>query len=127
MSIEIIATDKAAPAVGQYSQGTKAGNMVFTSGQLHIDPKTGEMLEGDIKDQARLALNNVKEVLKAGGARLEDVVKVTVFVQDVDQFGKINEVYGEFFSTHKPARSLVEVARLPLGGQVEVEAIAVIK
>lgn len=127
MSIEILSTEKAAPAVGQYSQGTKAGNMVFTSGQLHIDPETGEMIGGDIKDQARLALNNVKEVLKAGGANLEDVLKVTVFVQDIEQFADINEVYTEFFPTHKPARSLVEVARLPLGGQVEVEAVAFVK
>ena len=124
MSIEFIKTDKAPAAVGPYSQGTKIGNMIFTSGQLHIDPETSQLVEGDIKDLARLALNNVKEVLKAGGASIEDVVKVSVFVQDIDQFGAINEVYAEFFDEHKPARSLVEVAKLPLGGQIEIEAIA---
>ena len=127
MSIEFIKTDKAPAAVGPYSQGTKVGNMIFTSGQLHIDPETSKLVEGDIKDLAKLALNNIKEVLKAGGASVEDVVKVSVFVQDIEQFGAINEVYADFFGDHKPARSLVEVAKLPLGGQIEIEAIASIK
>ena len=127
MTIELLQTEKAPAAVGPYSQGTKVGNMVFTSGQLHIDPSTGVLAEGDIQDLARLSLNNVKAVLEAGGASMEDVVKVSVFVQDIAQFSKINEVYAEFFTDHKPARSLVEVAKLPLGGQIEIEAIAVIK
>ncbi len=127
MSIEFIKTDKAPAAVGPYSQGTKIGNMIFTSGQLHIDPETSQLVEGDIKDLARLALNNIKEVLSAAGADVEDIVKVSVFVQDIDQFGAINEVYADFFGDHKPARSLVEVAKLPLGGQIEIEAIASIK
>lgn len=126
MTIEFIATDKAPAAVGPYSQGIKVGNMIYTSGQLHIDPKTGKLLEGDIQEQARLCLENVKAILNEAGASMENVVKVTVFVQDVSKFSLINEVYAEYFSEHKPARSLVEVAKLPLGGQIEIEAVAVI-
>lgn len=126
MAIEFIATDKAPAAVGPYSQGIKAGNMVFTSGQLHIDPKTGKLLEGDIQEQTRLALENVKAVLNEAGASIENVVKITVFVKDVSKFSLINEVYAEYFSEHKPARSLVEVAKLPLDGQIEIEAVAVL-
>ena len=126
MSLELIATKKAPGAVGPYSQGVKAGNMIFTSGQLAIDPETGELLTGDIQKQARMSLENVKAVLAAGGATMEDVVKVTVFVEDVSKFSLINEVYAEYFSDHKPARSLVEVAKLPLNAEIEIEAIAVI-
>ncbi len=127
MSLEILKTETAPAAVGPYSQGIKAGNMVFTSGQLHINPETGELVEGDIKAITRQCLDNVVEVLKAGGATIEDVVKVSVFVNDIEKFGQINEVYAEYFSDHKPARSLVQVAKLPLNGQVEIEAIAVVK
>ncbi len=127
MSLELIATKKAPGAVGPYSQGVKAGNMIFTSGQLAIDPETGELLTGDIQKQARMSLENVKAVLAAGGATIEDVVKVTVFVEDVSKFSLINEVYAEYFSDHKPARSLVEVAKLPLNAEIEIEAIAVKK
>lgn len=127
MSLEILKTEAAPAAVGPYSQGIKAGNMVFTSGQLHINPETGVLIEGDIQDIARQCLDNVVEVLKAGGASLKDVVKVTVFVTDVEQFSKINEVYAEYFTEHKPARSLVQVAKLPMNGQVEIEAIAMVK
>lgn len=126
MSLELLNTDKAPSAVGPYSQGVKAGNMVFSSGQLPIDPKTGVLLTGDIKAQAKMSLENVKAVLAAAGATMEDVVKVTVFVTDIKQFSDINEVYGQYFSNHKPARSLVEVSKLPLGGEIEIEAIAVI-
>jgi 2-iminobutanoate/2-iminopropanoate deaminase len=125
MKLELLKTDKAPAAVGPYSQGVKAENIVFTSGQLPINPETGELLTGDIKAQARRSLENVKAVLEAAGASLEDVVKVSVFVADINQFSDINEVYGEFFSNHKPARSLVEVAKLPLGGEIEIEAIAI--
>lgn len=126
MSLELIATKKAPAAVGPYSQGVKAGNVIYTSGQLHIDPSTGEVLRGDIQDLTRQSLNNVKAILEEAGASLEDVVKVTVFVKDMGKFSLINEVYGEFFSDHKPARSLVEVSKLPLDGEIEIEAIAVI-
>lgn len=127
MSLELLATDKAPAAVGPYSQGVKAGNLVFSSGQLPINPETKEMLTGDIQEQTRLSLENVKAVLAAGGASLEDVVKVTVFVTDIGKFSLINEVYGEYFSNHKPARSLVEVSKLPLNGEIEIEAIALVK
>lgn len=126
MSLELLATDKAPAAVGPYSQAVKAGNIIYTSGQLPIITETGELLKGDIQKETRLALENVKSILAAGGATLEDVVKVTVFVTDIGQFSLINEIYGEFFSTHKPARSLVEVSKLPLGGDIEIEAIAII-
>lgn len=126
MALEILQTENAPAAVGPYSQGVKAGNIVFSSGQLHINPETGKLVEGDIKDITKQCLENVKAVLAAGGATLEDVVKVTVFVTDIGQFSEINSVYAEYFSDHKPARSLFEVAKLPAGGQVEIEAIAVI-
>ncbi len=124
MSLKLLSTKKAPGAVGPYSQGAKAGNLIFTSGQLPIDPESGELLKGDIKKQAKQSLENVKAILEAAGAGLEDVVKVTVYVVDIKQFSLINEVYSEYFSTHKPARSLVEVAGLPLGGEIEIEAIA---
>ncbi|HLR21732.1 MAG TPA: RidA family protein [Tissierellaceae bacterium] len=126
MSVEFINTDKAPAAVGPYSQGMKVGNTVYTSGQLHIDPETGKMIEGDIQEMTKLAIENVLAVLEEAGASLENIVKLTVFVKDMEQFSSINEVYAEFFSDHKPARSLVEVAKLPLDGQIEIEAIAVI-
>lgn len=124
MSINLLATDKAPGAVGPYSQGSKAGNLVFTSGQLALDPETGKMVEGDIQDHTRRSLENVKAVLAAGGASLNDVVKVTIFVDDMGQFSLINEVYAEYFTDHKPARSLVEVAKLPLDALIEIEAVA---
>ncbi|HZH93498.1 MAG TPA: Rid family detoxifying hydrolase [Tissierellaceae bacterium] len=127
MNINTLATEKAPAAVGPYSQGVKAGDFVYTSGQLPIDPQTGQLVQEDIQSATRLALNNVKAVLEQGGASLETVVKVTVFVKDMNNFGAINEVYAEFFTDHKPARSLVEVARLPKDGVIEIEAIAIAK
>lgn len=126
MALELLATKKAPGAVGPYSQGVKAGNMIFTSGQLPINPETGELLTGDIQEQARRSLENVKAILESAGATLEDVVKVSVFVTDVSKFSLINEIYGEYFSNHKPARSLVEVSKLPLNGEIEIEAIAML-
>ncbi len=119
-----VKTENAPSAVGPYSQAIDTGSMIFTSGQLPINPETGEILKGDIQDQAEQALNNVKAILEAAGSSLEKVVKVTVFVKDIGNFGKINEIYASFFTDHKPARSLVEVARLPLDGEIEIEAIA---
>ncbi len=122
----VIATEKAPKAIGPYSQGIKAGNMVYTSGQLPMDTKTGKLVQDDIKSEARQALTNLKEVLAEGGAALTDVVKVNVYIKDMNQFGQINEVYAEFFNEHKPARACVEVARLPLDANVEIEAVAII-
>lgn len=124
MKIELLSTKEAPGAVGPYSQGTKCGNMIYTSGQLPIDPETGNLLTGDIQEQAKRSLENVKAVLKSAGATLEDVVKVNVYVTDIEKFSLINEVYAEYFSSHKPARALVEVSRLPLGGEIEIEAVA---
>lgn len=127
MNLKIIATEKAPAAVGPYSQGIKAGDFVYTSGQLPIDPSTGQLVQDDIQSATRVALNNVKAVLEEGGASMETVVKVTVFVKDMNNFGAINEVYAEYFTDHKPARSLVEVARLPKDGVIEIEAVAIAK
>ncbi len=126
MEKKVIATEKAPKAIGPYSQGIKAGNMIFTSGQLPMNTSTGKLVQDDIKSEARQSLTNLKEVLAEGGATLNDVVKVTVFIKDMNQFGQINEVYAEFFNEHKPARSCVEVARLPLDANVEIEAVAII-
>jgi len=126
MNLKLIATEKAPAAIGPYSQGVHAGNMIFTSGQLPINPETGELIKGDIQQATRYSLDNVKAILSASGATLEDVVKVTVFVTDINNFSLINEVYAEYFTNHKPARSLVEVSNLPKGGEIEIEAIAII-
>ncbi|WIV10624.1 RidA family protein [Proteiniborus sp. MB09-C3] len=126
MEKKSIFTEEAPKAIGPYSQAITVGNMVFTSGQLGINPETGNMAEGTIQDETRQSLNNLKAVLEAAGAKLTDVVKTTVFIKDMNQFGLINEVYGEYFSEHKPARSCVEVARLPKDGNVEVEAVAIL-
>lgn len=126
MALNFLATDKAPGAVGPYSQGVKSGNIIYTSGQLPIDPATGELLKGDIQKEARLALENVKAVIEEGNGKIEDIVKVTVFVTDINNFSLINEVYAEFFGDHKPARSLIEVSKLPKGGDLEIEAIAIV-
>ncbi|SRR5690554_1282898 len=123
MSLNYISTEKAPGAVGPYSQGITFGDFVYTSGQLPIDPTTG-VLVSDIQEATKVALNNVKAVLEAGGAGLDTVIKVTVFVKNMDDFSKINEIYSTYFTDHKPARSLVEVARLPKDGVIEIEAIA---
>lgn len=127
MSNQVINTEKAPAALGPYSQCIKAGNTLYVSGQLPINPATGELYKGeDIKEETRMCLENVKAILEAGGASLNDVVKCTVFIKNMDQFGLINEMYAQFFTENKPARACVEVARLPKDANVEVEAIAVI-
>ena len=123
MSLNLVATEKAPAAVGPYSQAVTIGNLIFTSGQLPIDPKSGELVS-EITAATRQSLDNVVAILEEAGTRLEKVVKVTVFVSDIKNFGAINEVYAEYFSNHKPARSLVEVSNLPKGGVIEIEAIA---
>lgn len=122
-----IQTNQAPAAIGPYSQAVRVGNLVFTSGQLPVNPATGELVTGDIQEETRQCLENVKAILEAAGTSLENAVKLTVFIKDMDQFGKINEVYGTYFPKDKPARSCVEVARLPKDANVEIEAIAVIK
>jgi 2-iminobutanoate/2-iminopropanoate deaminase len=127
MSNEIINTKDAPAALGPYSQGIKAGNTVYVSGQLPIDPKTGQLYTGvDIQEETRISLENVKAILEEAGASLNDVVKCTVYIKNMDDFGLINETYAKFFTENKPARVCVEVAKLPKNANVEIDAIAVI-
>lgn len=122
---EILTTTKAPGAIGPYSQGVKAGSLVITSGQLPLDPETGTFPEG-IEAQTRQSLQNCKQVLKAAGATLENVIKTTVFLKDMNDFGAMNQVYATFFTADCPARSAVEVARLPKDALVEIECLAMI-
>ncbi|MBF8982153.1 RidA family protein [Lutibacter sp. B2] len=123
---KIVDTKKAPAAIGPYSQGVVVGNMVYTSGQMPVNPETGEIPQGDIQVQARQSLENVKAILEQAGTSMDNAVKLTVFIKDMNEFSKINEVYAEYFPNDKPARSCVEVARLPKDVRVEIEAIAVI-
>ena len=122
----IVSTKNAPAAIGPYSQGIAAGSMVFTSGQLGLDPATGDFAPGGIEAQTRQSLTNVKAVLEAAGSGLDRVVKTTVFLKDMNDFAAMNKVYAEFFGEGGcPARSAVEVARLPKDGLVEIEAVAI--
>ena len=125
MERDIVATDRAPAAVGPYSQAVRVGDLVFTAGQIPLDPDTSQLVAGDIQAQTRQALQNVQAVLEAAGASLANVVKVTVFLTDMGAFKAMNTIYGEFFSDAPPARSAVQVSALPLGAQIEIEAIAV--
>lgn len=120
----IISTSKAPAAIGPYSQAVKIGNTVYTSGMIPIVPESGEVIQGDVAAQARQALKNLEEVLKEAGTSLENVLKTTVFIKNMSDFSVINEVYKEFFTGNFPARSCVEVARLPKDVLVEIECIA---
>ncbi|MFH0908056.1 MAG: RidA family protein [bacterium] len=121
----IILTPAAAQPIGPYSQAVAAqGSFIFTAGQIPLDP-AGLMVTGDIKAQTRQVLNNLKAILEAGGSGLDKVVKTTVFLKDMSEFAAMNEVYGEFFTKEPPARSTIEVARLPKDARVEIEAVAI--
>lgn len=122
--IKIVATTEAPAAIGPYSQAVIAGGMVYTSGQIPLQPD-GTLLEGGIREQAKQVLANLEAVLHEAGSSLSQVVKTTVFLKDMNLFAELNEVYGTFFKDHKPARSTVEVARLPKDVLVEIECIAV--
>ena len=124
---KIISTDKAPAAIGPYSQGTIAGNLIFVSGQIPFDSVAGKMVEGSITDQTEQSLKNVQAVVEAAGATLADVVKCTVFLKDMNDFSEMNKKYAEFFTENPPARAAVEVARLPKDVGVEIEAIALKK
>lgn len=129
MTIEaqVIATSNAPQAIGPYSQGKRVGDFVFTAGQVAIDPKMpGKLIAGGIKEQTEQVLKNLSGVLEAGGSRLSSVVKTTVFMTDLSEFAAMNEVYAKHFTQDAPARSTVQVAALPLGARVEIEAIAVV-
>ena len=121
---QVIHTDKAPAASGPYSQAIQIGQLLFTSGQVPIDPETGAIVEGGIQEQARQSLNNIKAILNAAGTNMGAVVKTTVFLQDMNDFAAMNEVYAQFFQEPYPARSAVQVARLPKDVLVEIEAIA---
>jgi 2-iminobutanoate/2-iminopropanoate deaminase len=123
---EVIFTDKAPKAIGPYNVGVRSGSFVFTAGQLGLIPETGEFIPGGIEAETRQALLNVRSILEAAGSSLDQVVKTTVFLRDMGDFAKMNAVYGEFFTGDFPARSTVEVAGLPKGGAVEIEAIAIV-
>jgi len=123
---KIIHTDKAPKAVGPYSQAVRAGNFVFTAGQIPIDPATGKLVQGGIKEQARRVLDNLKSVLEAAGTDFSKVVKSTVFLDDLKNFVQFNEIYGEYFTREQPARSTFQVAGLPLGAKIEIEMIALV-
>jgi 2-iminobutanoate/2-iminopropanoate deaminase len=127
MKKKIVQTENAPAAVGPYSQAVKIGKLVYTAGQIPLDPATGKMVEGDVQAQTDRVLQNLQAVLEAAGSSLSNVVKTTVFLQDMADFAAMNEVYGRYFNEKPPARSAVEVAALPLGAQVEIEAVALVK
>lgn len=123
---ETISTENAPGAIGPYSQAVKTGNMVFCSGQIPIDPATGEFVSNDVAEQTRQVLKNLIAVLEAAGTDLNNVVKTTVFLADMNDFTAMNEIYAEFFNENKPARATVQAARLPRDARVEIECIAVV-
>ena len=121
----IISTDKAPAAIGPYSQAIEVNGMVFTSGVIPINPATGELVTGTVEEQAEQAIGNLAALLTESGVKLENVIKTTVFIKNMDDFGKINEIYAKYFTKDFPARSCVEVARLPKDVLIEIEAIAI--
>lgn len=123
----IISTPKAPAAIGPYSQAVLVNGMLFTSGVIPIDPETNTLVQGDVEAQARQAIGNLKNLIEASGSSMEKVVKTTVFIKDMNDFGKINDIYKEFFTIDFPARSCVEVARLPKDVLIEIEAIAAVE
>ncbi len=126
MEKQVIKTDKAPAAIGPYSQAIQVGNMVFTSGQVPIDPATGEIVGWDIKDQTKQVMSNITNLLAAAGLTLSDVVKTTVFLRHMSDFAEMNEIYAEHFNVNPPARSTVEVGRLPKDALIEIETISFI-
>ena len=124
MKKRAVQTDKAPKAIGPYSQAIRAGNFLFLSGQVAFDPATGELVKGNIVEQTRRVLENMRAVLESEGLGLADVVKTTVFMKNIEDFARMNEIYASYFSSPHPARSTIEVARLPRDVQIEIEAIA---
>lgn len=124
MEKEILISKKAPAAIGPYSPALKVENLIFASGQIPIDPKTGEMIEGNIEAKTRMVLENLKAVLEPYSIGLENVAKATIFLKNMDNFSRVNKVYGEYFKEKFPARSCVEVSRLPKDADIEIEVIA---
>ncbi len=126
MKKKVIQTDKAPKAIGPYSQAIRTDSMVYTAGQIGLDPATGDLVAGGVEEQTRQVINNLRSVLEAAGSSLDHVVKTIVFLKDMNDFPKMNSIYAEYFGANPPARSTVAVAGLPKGGLVEIEAIALI-
>jgi 2-iminobutanoate/2-iminopropanoate deaminase len=126
MQKEAIRTERAPKAIGPYEQAIRVNGFIFTAGQIPLDPKTGKMIEGGIAAQTRQVLENLRAVLEAAGASFDSVVKTTVFLKNMADFGAMNEVYSEYFTASKPARSTVAVAELPRGALVEIDLCAVV-
>jgi len=127
LNTHIINTDSAPQAIGPYSQGVNVGDFIFTSGQIPLDAITGEIISVDVEVQTKQVLENLKSVLEAGKSDLDHVIKTTVYIKNMDDFRRINEVYGTYFKSPYPARSCVEVSKLPKGVLIEIEAVAIIK
>jgi len=123
----VIETLDAPQAIGTYSQGIKSGNLVFTSGQIPLNPKTGELINGDFKAEISQVLTNLNAVLKSGGSSLKKAVKLTVFLTDLSYFPQVNEVFKEFFPENPPARSAVQVSALPMDAKIEIEAVGYVE
>jgi len=121
---KIISTNEAPAAIGPYSQGVRSGSFLFCSGQIPLDPKSGQIVPGDIAAQTRRVLDNIAAVLRADGLTFDNVVKATIFLTDLEDFKTVNEVYGSYFKQDPPARSTVQVSALPKGAKIEIEAIA---
>jgi 2-iminobutanoate/2-iminopropanoate deaminase len=126
MKKKVIHTEKAPKAIGPYSQAIQAGDFLFLSGQIPLDPKTGELVKGDIRQQTKQVLENLKGVLESEKLEMKDVVKVTIFLKDIGDFNQVNEVYATYFPSSPPARSTIQVAKLPRDAEIEIEAIALI-
>lgn len=124
MQREIITTENAPAAVGPYSQAVCAGALIYTAGQIPLDPRTGKLVDGDVQTQTRQVIHNLEAVLDAAGSSLNNVIKTTVFLSDINDYAAVNEVYGSFFGDSTPARSAVQVAALPLGARLEIEVVA---
>ncbi|MBI5483389.1 MAG: RidA family protein [Deltaproteobacteria bacterium] len=124
MTLEIIRSEQAPAAIGPYSQAVKFGGMLFCSGQIPLDPVTGELVSGDIKAQAERVMKNIAAVLSAAGTGFNNVIKTTIYLVDIADFAAVNEIYGHYFNSHKPARSTVAVKGLPRGALIEIEVIA---
>ncbi|HXI14119.1 MAG TPA: RidA family protein [Thermoanaerobaculia bacterium] len=124
--MDVLKTDHAPTAIGPYSQAVRQGNFIFASGQIPLDPATGKLIEGDFDAMVRRVFDNLKAVLASGGATFDHVVKATVYLKDIKDFAKLNAIYAEYMGSHKPARSTVGVAQLPLDAPVEIDLIAMI-
>ncbi|MFQ5881207.1 MAG: RidA family protein [Candidatus Methylomirabilales bacterium] len=127
MELEVVVTEKAPKAVGPYVQAVKANGFLFTAGQIGLDPATGTLVDGGIQAQTRRVLENLKAVVEAAGGALEQVVKTTVYLTDLGHFQAMNQIYAAYFQEHRPARSTVGVAQLPLGALVEIELVALLE